>query len=130
MSQVFDEVALLELRLIFCEEAKDLLEAVEESLLGGRTFEEQRFQPEVFRALHCLKGSAQAVHFGAFSRISHELEDILGRAFHVGMIDFTLSVVDRLRLGIELFLKGMRAESFELLSQLAESVKSPQSFEK
>ncbi len=124
MNQKFPDELIQELRVEFCEEARDLLAVMEESLLNKKTLTENKFQPEILRSLHCMKGSSQAVHFGLFALVTHHMEDLLSEQFQPRMIDFTLKVVDQLRLSLDQFQGGNEKESFALLENLVSQVKS------
>lgn len=69
-----------ELRHVFLQEARDLLEKVEASLIAfdGGDQSETRID-DIFRVAHSFKGSARSVGFDSLASFAHKMEDMLSR---------------------------------------------------
>ncbi|MGE3821011.1 MAG: Hpt domain-containing protein [Isosphaeraceae bacterium] len=67
-------------RLMFFEEARELLTSLEEGLLElERSQEDRAHLDRVFRAVHSLKGAAGMVELTAIAEFAHGIEAVLAR---------------------------------------------------
>ena len=92
------------LQATFLEEAVELLDAIEQSLL---VFEEnhsdKKIVEEIFRSAHSLKGSSRAVGLNEIGEFTHDLESLLHKvkvgqlSVNRGVIEILLSSSDHLR---------------------------------
>jgi chemotaxis protein histidine kinase CheA len=78
----------------YCNEARELLEEMDSNLL---LIEREGANPEllnnIFREVHCIKGSAQYIGLERSSTLTHGLESLLDR-LREGMIDFDAKITD------------------------------------
>ena len=89
---------------IFVDEARELLEEVENSLLAlERAADDPEQVATLFRALHTLKGSGAMFGFEDIAALAHEMETVFeevraGRlAVSADLIDLALNALDHLR---------------------------------
>jgi len=91
-------------QLKFIEEATDLINALESSVLAleSRT-EDQALINEIFRVMHSLKGGGAMFEFNQISEFTHDLENIYDKVrlkekkVTRSLLDITLDSVDHLR---------------------------------
>ncbi|MGO9117567.1 MAG: chemotaxis protein CheW [Desulfomonilaceae bacterium] len=78
----------------YCNEARELLEEMDSNLL---LIEREGAKPEllnnIFREVHCIKGSAQYIGLERSSTLTHGLESLLDR-LREGIIDFDAKITD------------------------------------
>ena len=78
----------------YCNEARELLEEMDSNLL---LIEREGAKPEllnnIFRAVHCIKGSAQYIGLERSSALTHGLENLLDR-LREGMIELDPKITD------------------------------------
>ena len=78
----------------YCNEARELLEEMDSNLL---LIEREGANPEllnnIFREVHCIKGSAQYIGLERSSTLTHGLESLLDR-LREGVIDAAVLAVD------------------------------------
>jgi two-component system chemotaxis sensor kinase CheA len=124
---------------IFIQEALELLQGVEESLLNLEGMmddrsDEQRYQEDInniFRAMHTIKGSAGAIGADYIQGFTHNLENFLGKLREGEIIlngdilnlffkirDHMTELIKYLNSGMEDFV-GFKSESDLMLNSLA-----------
>ena len=93
----------------FREEARELLAALETSLLGlHEQPRDAELVAQVFRGLHTIKGSGAMFGFDDLAAFTHDLETVFddvrrGRlAVTVDLVDLTLAALDRIRAMVEM----------------------------
>jgi two-component system, chemotaxis family, sensor kinase CheA len=85
-----------EFREVFCEEARERLEAMQGLLLQGESARDgAEFVTALFREAHTLKGGAAMVGLSAVARLAHAMEDLLAQV-RSGRLDLTPTLVDAL----------------------------------
>lgn len=68
------------LYLIFIEEARELVESLENDLLVLESnMTDRSLIDQIFRAVHTLKGSSGMVEYSLFTSLAHEFENVLSR---------------------------------------------------
>lgn len=108
MNRQFDMSRFIDL---FIEEAQETLKNIETLLLeiehkNGVTPEEIN---DLFRFLHTLKGNSSSIGFTHFSKLAHELENLLDAMRH-DKVKYSRNVVESLIDGYELLSEAMRGE--------------------
>ncbi len=98
---------------IFLDEARDILQLLNEKLLFLETHREDRKTlDEIFRAAHTLKGMAATMGFAGLTELTHHMEDVLdalrqGAAeLDTGLTDTLFSCVDAITAIIEAIADG------------------------
>ncbi len=123
MKNQLDDSLIRELRMYFCNEAEELLANCEEALLNYENTPKPEHIDIIKRALHCLKGSAQAVSFGKFGTVMHELESALSSELGKQLTSVILQVIDDLRDSLKLYRSGMETEAFNAIETRIKSIK-------
>ena len=78
----------------YCNEARELLEEMDSNLLLiERDGAKQDLLNNIFRAVHCIKGSAQYIGLERSSALTHGLENLLDR-LREGMIELDPKIAD------------------------------------
>ncbi len=90
------------LKRAFLEEADELVQKLNESLLKLETDRDNReLVNEVFRLIHSLKSEAALLGYSVLSELAHRMEDVLGLA-RDGAVDLDKQALDRVFAGADL----------------------------
>jgi two-component system, chemotaxis family, sensor kinase CheA len=113
-----DKVAEMEYAVIFREEAMELLEELETSLLAlEKSPDDLKLVGRVFRAMHTIKGSGAMFGFDEIADFTHHVETVLDRVrcglmpVTKALIDLVLAARDHIRMLLETVAGGIVAES-------------------
>ena len=87
-------------RIGFLEEATDLLEGANESILRAETEGDKELFNAVFRSIHTIKGSAGGFGFDNMSEFSHHLETLLDKLRN-GEVSIDGEITDLLLRGVD-----------------------------
>ncbi len=98
---------------IFLDEARDLLQLLNERLLFLETHRDDRKTlDEIFRAAHTLKGMAATMGFSGLTELTHQMENVLdalregGTALDTALTDTLFGCVDSIGMIIEAIAEG------------------------
>jgi two-component system, chemotaxis family, sensor kinase CheA len=93
----------------FLSEVKDYLDSLNSGILGlEKDSENQEFVNQIFRACHTLKGNSAMMGYKKFSKLSHRMENVLGKirdkklSVNEEIINLLLQCVDKLEEATEL----------------------------
>ena len=94
---------------IFIDEAKEYLQALNDSLLKlERNKEDIEAVNETFRALHTLKGMAGTMGFDSMTKLCHKMEQVLDMV-RSGNLKIDDTLLDKLFLGIDVLDKILKS---------------------
>ena len=123
----FSEERASELRAIFFESAKELLQALnEEGLRLEKAPADAAVVRDIRRTVHTLKGDSAACGYRELSELAHALEDVLTPEIAdrsgVALAELVLSAADVFEAFLSAYMSGMQPPSGDLLRAMMQRV--------